>query len=61
MNTLFLFRDQVAEKLDEICDEGTEIDMGRSSGPVDVADIWVTVDGIDYHVQIEPMNAGDEQ
>lgn len=59
MSTLFQFRDQVAEKLEEICDEGTAVDMGRSSGAVETGDIWVTVDGVEYHVQIEKVEYRD--
>ncbi|MFV1850128.1 MAG: hypothetical protein ACMZ66_05410 [Thalassospira sp.] len=60
MNALFQFRDTVAEKLEEVCDEGTAVDMGRSSGLVETGDIWVTVDGVDYHVQIERVRWSGE-
>lgn len=41
--------------LKSIADEGTNIDSGGGDG---MADLWVTIDGVEYYIAIKPSLKG---
>ena len=50
MDPQFLMRDEIADHLACIRDEGTTVDTGRTG---DLGTIWFTVDGEDYSLHVE--------
>lgn len=47
----FALATELRDFLSTVKDEGTQIDSGSGDG---VADLWVTVGGIEYYISIKP-------
>lgn len=50
MEPAFTMRDEIADMLSSLADEGTEIDTGRSGSE---GTIWITVDGEQFCINVE--------
>lgn len=45
---------EIRSFLQSVKDHGTEIDSGSGNGN---ADLWVTVQGVEYYINVRPSNA----
>ena len=50
MEPAFTMRDEIADMLSSLADEGTEIDTGRTGNE---GTIWITVDGEQFCINVE--------
>lgn len=51
-NRAALIRDEIKEFLSDINDKGTSLDTG---GGDNLADVWVTIDGVEYMVTVKAL------